>query len=221
VRALLSPAPLRESWRWYLAALLLGAAVWLLPIGLDLALGGQLAPWPRGAPSLAVVLAGLGWVLFFDGASEEPGWRGFALPRLQLRYTPLVASLILGFFWSLWHLPLYFSGMYTASSNTGPAGLFGILSRFGWVIPLAIIFTWLYNLSGRSGVWTMVLLHAAFNTSNAVVGLSNRATFLFMGTTWAIALVLILIGRMWRKLPQGGPALASLPEHRATLPRAG
>jgi membrane protease YdiL (CAAX protease family) len=123
---------------------------------------------------------------------------------MQLRYTPLVASLILGFFWSLWHLPLYFVGMYTASSGTGPAGIFGILSRFGWVVPLAIIFTWLYNLSGRSSLLTMVLLHASFNTANAVLGLSNRAAFLFMGTTWAIAIVVIVIGRMWRRLPPGG-----------------
>ncbi len=106
VRNLLALAPWRVSWPWYVVALLLGAGVWLLPVALDLVFGGQLPPWPHGVPSLALVLACLGWVLFFDGATEEPGWRGFALPRMQHLYTPLVASLILGFFWSLWHLPL-------------------------------------------------------------------------------------------------------------------
>ena len=34
--------------------------------------------------------------------------RGFALPRLQIRYAPVVATLILGLGWALWHLPLAF-----------------------------------------------------------------------------------------------------------------
>ena len=39
---------------------------------------------------------------------EEPGWRGFALPRLQARHGPLAASFWLGLLWAGWHLPLWF-----------------------------------------------------------------------------------------------------------------
>jgi uncharacterized protein len=61
------------------------------------------------------------------GGQEEPGWRGFALPALEQRRTPLVATLILGLGWGAWHIPLY-----------GP---------LGFVVPLVLAFfySWLYN----------------------------------------------------------------------------
>ena len=76
------------------------------------------------------------------GGQEEPGWRGFALPRLQQRHAPLIATLILGLGWGIWHVPLY-----------GPAG---------FVVPLVLAFyyTWLYNKT-RS-VLLCILLHASF-----------------------------------------------------------
>jgi len=39
------------------------------------------------------------------GLAEEPGWRGFALPRFQAKHGPLVGIFISGLVWSFWHLP--------------------------------------------------------------------------------------------------------------------
>ncbi|HEX6760516.1 MAG TPA: type II CAAX endopeptidase family protein [Propionibacteriaceae bacterium] len=79
------------------------------------------------------------------GGQEEPGWRGFALPTLEQRYAPLVATLMLGFGWGVWHIPLY-----------GPAG---------FVVPLVLAFfySWLYNRT-RS-VLLCILLHASFTAA--------------------------------------------------------
>jgi membrane protease YdiL (CAAX protease family) len=55
-----------------------------------------------GAPTGMVVIEIIGGPL-----SEELGWRGFALDRLQDRWSPLVSSLFLATFWAVWHLPRF------------------------------------------------------------------------------------------------------------------
>jgi uncharacterized protein len=138
---------LRSILRWRVSvgyyAYALGLPV-LLAVILNLALAA-LGEWPdvslvvERAPAYLQTLL-LTAVIF--GGQEEPGWRGFALPRLQQRHTPLVATLILGLGWGIWHIPLY-----------GPAG---------FVVPLVLAFyyTWLYNKT-RS-VLLCILLHASF-----------------------------------------------------------
>jgi uncharacterized protein len=92
---------------------------------------------------------------------EEPGWRGFALPRLQARYGALVGSLILGVLWSLWHLPLLLTP--GGATWTGNLGLFVLLG-----LALAILHSWVYN-GTRASLLAVMLLHAAINTSTRLI----------------------------------------------------
>ena len=46
---------------------------------------------------------------------EEGGWRGYALPRLQRRFSPATSSIILGFLWANWHLPLIVTHVYNVT----------------------------------------------------------------------------------------------------------
>jgi membrane protease YdiL (CAAX protease family) len=93
---------------WYAAALLLPVAIALGATGLNVLLGArppssaELGVWPRLIPTyfLLLLIPGIG------GAWEEPGWRGYALPKLQVGRTALLASLILGVVRAFWHLPL-------------------------------------------------------------------------------------------------------------------
>jgi len=49
---------------------------------------------------------------------EELGWRGFAQPRLQVRFGPMAASLILGLLWAFWHMPIWFSGQVGSAQHS-------------------------------------------------------------------------------------------------------
>lgn len=134
----------------FLAYLVLIVALWLLQ-GKPLAIStlGQL----NFLPDLGLVAIPF-WILSF-GIGEETGWRGYALARLQERRSPLAATFILWFFWTLWHLPLFF---YAYDAVVLPGFLLGLLAG-------AIVFTWLYNSTGSiliAAVW-----HGMFNLTTA------------------------------------------------------
>lgn len=88
---------------------------------------------------------------------EEPGWRGFALPRLQTTYGPLVGTIVLGVLWALWHIPGYLGGWLAGS----PLAL--LLSS----IAFSIVMTWVYN-NTRGSILLMILLHSASNATLAL-----------------------------------------------------
>jgi len=91
---------------------------------------------------------------------EEPGWRGYALPRLEKLYGAALGSLILGLLWFGWHLPLFLIPTWTSSAPLAYALL---------VTGLAFVMTFSFNLS-RNSVIVAILLHSAFNSSSVVLG---------------------------------------------------
>jgi membrane protease YdiL (CAAX protease family) len=112
------------------------------------------------------------------GGQEELGWRGFALPRLQSRHSPLIATLILGLAWGVWHIPLY-----------GPAG---------FVVPLvlAVFYTWLYNKT--QSVLLCILLHASFTPAQDHLLLTQDSPVVdgvLLGSYLLAALLIIAISR--------------------------
>src|SRR5215207_9601581 len=101
----------RIGFRWYVLALLIPIGLTGIATTLNLLLGAAADPsasdsWPSLFATFAVVLLvpGLG------GAWEEPGWRGFAVPRLQTGRSALLAGLILAVIIVGWHIPLMVVG---------------------------------------------------------------------------------------------------------------
>ena len=185
---------------WYLVALLLAPALRLLSVPVSRLLEWETisAPAPTGgtwALAGSVALSFLYTVIAAGGLNEETGWTGFALPGLQARHSPLVASVILWFFWILWHMPLHFAGVWNPDTDDLVRALVGtFFARF--------IFTWLYNRSKR-GVWTAILFHASANVAFEFLPVT-QVQFVLEAAT---AIAVVVGDRMWRKLPADSHAV--------------
>ena len=136
-------------------------------------------------------------ILFLGGPlGEEPGWRGFALPRLQQRRTALTSSVLVGLIWGLWHIPLYLlpgTGQHELL-RTGTSPAFAIGGFVGWTIGLSVLFTWLFNQT-RGSLIVVILFHAAVNLAAflpATVGSTGAATLLNVLLTWIAAIVVVV-----------------------------
>ncbi|MEO8095566.1 MAG: type II CAAX endopeptidase family protein [Pseudolysinimonas sp.] len=155
-------------WRVPLRAYLLALGTPLLlsgtAVALNLWLGAArpsavlLSAWVEIPVTMMLILLvpGLG------GAWEEPGFRGFALGRLERRWGKISAPLVLGVLWVIWHLPLFLAGQILATD---------VLT----VIAASIVIAAVFHVGGES-VLIAMLLHA---TNNAVGG--NFASQLFAG----------------------------------------
>jgi len=154
----------REGVRWYLLALF-GPPI-VLFIGAVLFFGATPMIGLLAHPSLLAssYLAIVPLVLVIGGPlGEEPGWRGFALPRLQQRFRPLTATLILGLLHGIWHVPLFF-----VVGGHAPFTFVGFAAFILTLIVNAIIWTWVFN-NVRQSLLIMFLLHAAVNASGGFI----------------------------------------------------
>ena len=102
------------------------------------------------------------------GVSEEPGWRGYAYPILQDRWGAVPAALVVGFVWALWHMgPLQWRILFADGTEAFVAFLPGYgLAYVLVVLPLAIVFSWLYESTGGSLLICFVA-HAVYNITVA------------------------------------------------------
>lgn len=136
-------------------------------------------------------LPGLGLVGFLlynvltFGYGEEVGWRGFALPRLQARYSALGATALLTLGWAGWHAPLF---LYRPGYME-----MGLAGASGWLVSLvtgAVLLTWLYNES-RGSLLVVALFHASVDVA-FTSGVSSEMVVNVAGaliTFWGIAVV--------------------------------
>jgi membrane protease YdiL (CAAX protease family) len=151
------------QWRvrpqWYIVALGINLLIWLLAYTTLIGSAMLVAAVTHWSLLLSTFLPLVAFGIIIPSIAEEPGWRGFALPRLQQRHSPVVASLILGALHGLWHLPALMT------INFGPLPIANYLPFMLTAVFATVIYTWVYNHTGGSILLAM-LLHAASNATS-------------------------------------------------------
>lgn len=146
---------------WFIPIFLLMPAI----VGFSLllaVLSGEPTPSMPVLSQPWIIIPAFFYILFFGGpVAEEFGWRGYALDRLQKQYNALLSSIILGIIWGLWHLPLFFMKGQEIYQNVPILGFI-----FGTIL-LSILFTWIYNNTGRS-ILAVILFHTMGNLSHFI-----------------------------------------------------
>jgi uncharacterized protein len=186
----------RVGWQWYAAALLIPLAVVLGTGGLTVALGAPDSAIRDLELSALVLAFALRLVVpIYSPIGEEPGWRGFALPRLLADRSPFEATLFLGLIVAVWHVPLIF-----IAEEDLPA-IFLLTT-----VAVTIFYTWLFIHSGGS-VFITILAHATeglisrefVGTEGFVGGDETNWTLLYTAGWCAVAIgVLVLDRKLWR-----------------------
>lgn len=208
VRAMMaSLVRLRGVAGWALLALVFIPGILLLSVSTSDLLGRQPASSASdavlGAPLLGLVaLTFLYQIFFFNATGEESGWSGFARPHLQTRVSPLITALIITFFWVPWHFFLW---------HGEGQDVFSVSFWFEFYIihiSPSIIITWFYNRS-KGSILVAGVAHAAANTADAFMPNLDWVTYTTMMAI--VALLLVLIDRMWKRLPQEDPAVSHTP----------
>ncbi len=138
----------------------------------------------------------------FSGFFEEMGWSGFMLPKLQRRFNPLLAALLVGLFWGgVWHLYADYLGAF---GNRGWWGVvLVVLQAPILLMAQRILITWVYNRT-QSKRLPCVLFHMCISSSAFLLAVNYPSSAVYALWAllidlvwWAAAGAVILLDRGW------------------------
>ena len=193
----------RVAPRWYAVALCLPVVAVATAYGGYRMLGGAPLDPSRALPVTSVPALFV-VTLLAGGGNEEPGWRGFALPRLQERFGPLLGTLVLAALWAGWHLPAFFDPSSTQAALPPVAWTLGVVVN-------SLVLTYLFNATVES-VPVAALYHATFNVAGLWVlsGLPvddvGVVYWMGIGLFTAVAAGLVLVTRGGLGVSRNSPA---------------
>ncbi|MGE7023343.1 CPBP family intramembrane glutamic endopeptidase [Solibacillus cecembensis] len=117
---------------------------------------------------------------------EELGWRGFAQMELQKKYSPLIASIIIGFWWGIWHLPIWFTTGLVGSDLIKYILFFMIA-----IMSTKIVMTAFYNLN--QNLIIPIIIHQFFNFFIGLINGNLIDLIMYNAIFYLVVAVLIII----------------------------
>lgn len=161
--------------RWYLAA-----AGFLLIVAILQYAALHLVRTALPDPQFAIAATPLFLVMYFVGAiGEEIGWQGYAYPELRTRYSALIAAVLLGAFWALWHIiPFIQIGRTTD----------WIVWHGLSTVALRVVIVWLFVNTGQS-VFIASLFHTMINLPWSLI--ENYGLFYDPFITFVLLLLMV------------------------------
>jgi membrane protease YdiL (CAAX protease family) len=187
----------RVNWIWYAAAIVVPLLVHGVAVALNAATNAPAPSFAPLTPWYAVPLAfALGMVNPLEGRlGEEPGWRGFAQPRFQSRWSPLASAAVLGLLITGWHLPLVFMPQFDLG-----------FPDIATTVMVTFWYTWLFNRTGGSVLLTLIA-HSSEGSANIHAMWSEqyaaRLSWMWL-MVWILLVVILLIfdRKSWRTAPE-------------------
>jgi membrane protease YdiL (CAAX protease family) len=182
---------------WWLVTLFLAPAVVMATVGVRTLLGYSHPDWSlmlgwgprfvdhmRGlTPSVGLVSGLVGFMekgmlqtvagavvvaIMSGGVTEEFGFRGYAQPHLQRRWSALRSAVVVGIMWGVWHVGPWHLFLVTDARSALVENGVWILDYLLATIPLAVLMAWLMRNTGGS-VLVAIVFHAALNTTMATL----------------------------------------------------
>lgn len=187
----------RVSWKLYVAVLLGSPAVILVSLLLSNTLGYTQIRIPDAGSVFAAFVPT--FIVYLILNTEELAWRGYVLPRMQGRWNPLIASLVLGVIWTVFHAP------YFLMKGGHPGGFTPVMFVLA-LLPMTVLLTRVFNSAAGSVLLTH-LLHQSINSWAESLPFLPRHTGNTAPLWIAIVLLIVLAGycivakpSMWKKL---------------------
>ncbi len=206
----------RVSWRWYVGIL---TAVPTVVVLATLVIPGAIEDIRMPGIGMLLSYPAMLLIQFLTTAvAEEPGWRDFALPRLQRRHGAVFGTVILGLLWGAWHLPLF----VTTWAGYPDLAWWQPVEFVIACIPLSLAMTWVFNRTNESLPMVMIL-HASINTVFTLVwpemfpnltNVDSGHVVLIAATAAALVLVVATRGKLGLGVAQ--PTTAVTPELQVT-----
>lgn len=119
------------------------------------------------------------------GMSEEFGWRGYALPRLQAKFNALTSSVLLGIIEGLWHYPLIIIGTWWQNDT--------VLMLIFWFIVTDVLRTWIFN-NTNGNLLAAMLFHGMGNTQSDIIWCCSSLAHIYWVYGLAALLVVVIFG---------------------------